>query len=66
MPRRKMPAETNWLGVIIFTIIAIVVGMWIIGTAGSGGGGGGPVHVRGYHRADGTYVAPHDRARPRH
>jgi hypothetical protein len=26
---------------------------------------GGPVHVRGYHRRDGTYVRPHNRAAPR-
>jgi hypothetical protein len=36
---------------------------------GSGGssaspGTGGPVHVRGYHRRDGTYVRPHTRSRP--
>jgi hypothetical protein len=28
-------------------------------------GGGGRVHVRGYHRRDGTYVRPHTRSRPR-
>lgn len=28
-------------------------------------GGGGRVHVRGYHRRDGTYVRPHSRSRPR-
>lgn len=26
---------------------------------------GGPVHVRGYYRRNGTYVAPHTRSRPR-
>lgn len=30
-----------------------------------GGGRGGPVHVRGYHRRDGTYVRPHTRSAPR-
>jgi hypothetical protein len=25
---------------------------------------GGPVHVKGYHRKDGTYVAPHYRSAP--
>lgn len=28
-------------------------------------GGAGRVHVRGYHRRDGTYVRPHTRSRPR-
>lgn len=38
---------------------------------GAGGGssyapsGDGRVHVRGYHRRDGTYVRPHTRSRPR-
>lgn len=26
---------------------------------------GGKVHVKGYRRKDGTYVAPHDRAAPK-
>lgn len=30
----------------------------------SSGSGGGVVHVRGYTRKDGTYVAPHDRTAP--
>jgi hypothetical protein len=30
-----------------------------------GSSGGGSVHVRGYTRRDGTYVAPHTRRRPR-
>lgn len=33
--------------------------------AGYGAPAGGPVHVRGYHRRDGTYVRPHTRSRPR-
>ncbi|WP_434384025.1 hypothetical protein [Melittangium boletus] len=31
----------------------------------SGYSGGGRVHVRGYYRKNGTYVAPHTRSRPR-
>jgi hypothetical protein len=33
-------------------------------TASSGGGGNKTVHVNGYTRKNGTYVAPHDRAAP--
>ena len=35
------------------------------GLGTSGGDTGGSVHVRGYHRRDGTYVRSHSRRRPR-
>lgn len=35
------------------------------GWSGGGGGGGGTVHVRGYTRANGTYVQPYTRSAPR-
>jgi hypothetical protein len=46
-----------------------VVCAWILAVIVSGpvwgrGKGGGPVHVRGYVRKDGTYVAPHYRSAP--
>lgn len=63
MPRRKTPEETNWVALIVLLVFGVIAA--IIAMSGAGGGGSSPVHVRGYHRSDGTYVAPHDRARPR-
>jgi len=45
--------------------VAAVVVSLVVSTAGPAlGRGGGPVHVEGYTRKDGTYVAPHYRSAP--
>jgi hypothetical protein len=36
-----------------------------VAAVGHSNGGGGAVHVKGYHRKDGTYVPPHTRSAPR-
>ncbi len=48
-------------------VVAVTAGFGLIGAAAAGGHGhssGGDVHVNGYYKADGTYVAPHMRSAP--
>ena len=52
-----------------FNRLAIAVALWLlvpfVAFAGNKGGGGS-VHVRGYYRKNGTYVAPYTRSAPSH
>lgn len=63
--RQKAPLPPEVALAILLVFAAIAAVLWASGGGSSGGGADG-VHVRGYHRADGTYVAPHVRSRPRH
>ena len=48
-----------------FAVLAVGVSVINFATPAHGrGGSGGAVHVRGFIRKDGTYVAPHDRSAP--
>jgi len=50
----------------LVSLLALVVGVSVssIATTAHARGGSGAVHVRGYMRKDGTYVAPHYRSAP--
>jgi hypothetical protein len=52
-----------------FNRLAIAIALWLLvpfATFAGNKGGGGSVHVRGYYRKNGTYVAPHTRSAPSH
>ena len=65
MARRKGPAtEMNPVMVLVLIVVFGLIALFIF-RSGAGRSSGG-VHVDGYHRSDGTYVAPHERSRPSH
>ena len=50
---------------VFFTVVLLLGLQTLEATAGGGGGArGGSVHVRGYTKSNGTYVAPHYRSAP--
>lgn len=49
---------------IVILLSLMVVFFFCLNLAAEAGGKGGSVYVRGYHRKNGTYVAPHYRSAP--
>lgn len=61
--------QPDYSGGIIFLIIIIVILIVLIGSSGSWNSGDDSdknVHVRGYTKKNGTYVAPYQRSSPHH
>jgi hypothetical protein len=57
--------ELKRLAFIVSAALCVAFSFPSTGVAkGKGSGGGGSVHVKGYTRKDGTYVAPHTRSAP--
>jgi hypothetical protein len=48
----------------LFRLLILIFISSLIGVYARGSSGGGSVHVNGYYRSNGTYVAPHYRSAP--
>jgi hypothetical protein len=54
----------RFLTIVIAFIVSCSLGLGASQKGGKTTGGSKPVHVKGYTKKDGTYVAPHDRKAP--
>ena len=63
MAVKNNSGDDVWSTAALFVIVVAVIVIIVVSGNSSGCQLGGTQHVRGYHKKDGTYVAPHERRR---